>query len=116
MSHRVARWLVSLPPLWRWLVIFLLLEAAWFMWLHPLVPSNWVGFVIEFLAGACVMAVICGAALAIWSMSGRRGNLFLWRSVGVVLALGVGVVIFTVAYEFRTTISANFHYFIFARH
>ena len=115
MSHRVARWLVSLPPLWRWLIIFFLLEAAWFMWLHPLVPSNLIGFVIEFLAGVCVMGLMYGAARGIWWMSGQQGNLLLWRSVAAVLALGVGVVIFVVAYEFRTTISANFHYFIFAR-
>ena len=115
MWHRVARWLVSVPPLWRWLIIFLLLEAAWFMWLHPLVPSNLVGFAIEFLAGTCVMAVMYGAARGIWWMAEKQDNLFLWCSVALVLALGVGVAIFIAAYEFRTWISANFHYFIFAR-
>jgi hypothetical protein len=116
MASRVAEKLAGLPPQWRWLGIFLLLEAAWFMLLHPLVPSNWQGFLIEVFAGACVIAVVYCAARAIWWISKQQSHLSLWRLVAVVLALGVGLGIFLVAYEFRTTISSNFHYFIFARH
>lgn len=86
------------------------------MLLHPLVPSNWQGFVIEVFAGACVIAVVYGVARAIWWISKQQSHFFLWRLVAVALALGVGVGIFLVAYEFKITISGDFHYFIFARH
>jgi hypothetical protein len=116
MTNRVAGWLSALPPWGRWLGIGLLLELAWFMWLHPLVPSSWQGFVIELGAGACVIAAVYWAARAIWWISKQQGHLLLWRTVAVGLALSVGVGVFLVAYEFRTTISDNFHYFIFAKH
>jgi hypothetical protein len=115
MARLVAEKLAGLPPLLRWSGIFLLLEAAWFMLLHPLVPSNLRGFATEFFAGASVIALAYGAARAIWWISKQQGYLRLWRAVAVALALGVGVGIFLVAYEFKSTLSENFHYFIFVR-
>jgi len=115
MSKRVVEKLAGLTPLWRWLGIFLLLEAAWFMLVHPLVPSNWMGFATEFFAGASVIALVYGVARAIWWISKQQGHLLLWRALAVALALGVGVAIFLVVYEFKATLSDNFHYFIFVR-
>ncbi len=115
MVSRVAERFAALPPAWRWTAIVLGLEAAWFMLVHPLVPSTWKGFAIEVFAGAGVFATGYVAARAIWWIAKQQGHLLLWRVVAVALAFSVGAGIFLAAYEFKATLSDNFHYFIFAR-
>lgn len=103
-----------LPRRWMYgAIAFLLLEAAWFMLLHPLVPSNLIGFAVELVAGAAVGGIIYLAARAIWWLSGQTKYPALCRIAAVVIALSVGIGVFLVAYEFRNTLSSNFHYWVF---
>jgi hypothetical protein len=83
------------------------------MLLHPLVPSNWIGFVIELVAGAAVGGAIYLAARLIWWLSGQTKHLVLCRIAAVLIALSVGIGVFLAAYELRGTLSHNFHYWVF---
>ena len=103
-----------LPKRWMYgAIAFLLLEAAWFMLLHPLVPSNWTGFAVELIAGAVVGGAIYLAARAILWLSNRPKYPALRRIASLVVALSVGIAVFLAAYELRTTLSDNFHYWVF---
>ena len=104
------------PLLRRWkygAIAFLFLEGAWFMLLHPLVPSNGTGFAIELTAGAVVGVVIYLAVKAILRLSAVTKYPTLCRIAAIVVALSVGVAVFVGAYELRTTMSNNFHYWVF---
>jgi len=92
------------------------LQLAWFALLHPLIPSNMLGFLIEFTAGICVFFTCYAAGKAVLWLAARQDHRNLFKTLAVAIALSVGPLVFFFIYLFRTTLAANFHYFIFARH
>ena len=92
------------------LAIILGLEACWFALLHPLVPSTLLGFIAEFAAGLVVFALVYGGAQAIIWLQGRPAHRNLTRVISVVIAIGMGVVIFAAAYACQVFLGRNFTY------
>jgi hypothetical protein len=103
----------SQPMSWpKRLGMLLVLQAGWFLLLHPLVPSTVTGFVAEFAAGLIVFGLVYSGVRAIVWLQGRPINRSLNVAVCLAIALGVGVVIFAAAYWCRLFLMRNFRHML----
>ena len=85
--------------------------AFWVGWLYPLWPTTVVGWIAVFISGVAVVAWAAGCVVAILWLQRQREHVLLFKFVGVVVALSLGVGIFAAAFEARAFISGNFSYF-----
>jgi hypothetical protein len=99
------------PMSWpKRLGLVLTLELAWFMLLHPLLPSTLGGFVVEFSAGLIVFAFVYGAVRLVILLMSLPLNRVLSAAASITIAVGVGAAIFGAAYWCRIIMESNFSY------
>jgi hypothetical protein len=108
--------LLSPTSVLKQVVGLLLLEVFWFSLMHPLVPSTLQGFLMEFAAGLCIMLIVYAAWKAIIWLTSQKSHVAVFKLLATTMALSVGILIFVAAYEFRSLLENNFHYFIFVYH
>ena len=110
---KVARdsYIRSGPNSWtKWGAVCLGAQVAWFLLLLPLVPATSAAFFAEFAAGLVVSALIYGAVRAIVWLLGSRTKNSLTTALALMIALGIGVAIFSAAYWCREFLTGNFSY------
>ena len=94
----------------KWVGVFVVAQAAWFLLLLPLIPSTLVGFVGELTAGLLVLALVYGAVRAIDWLLGSSIKNSLAAALSLAIALGVASAIFGAAYWCREFLTGNFSY------
>jgi hypothetical protein len=101
----------SRHPWYYWPSIVVVIELAWFGLLHPLVPSTFVGFVVE---GLMPIPVLLYGTLAMRWIAWLQADRSIPRqALAVLIAVSLGAAIFFGAYFARSVLSTQFHYFIF---
>jgi hypothetical protein len=82
----------------------------WFGLLYPLLPRTVTGWVVATVAGlaAASWAAVCVYILR--RIEGRPGGGLIWKAVGVLVALSLGLGLFGLAVVAREFIAKNFSY------
>lgn len=109
-SEQIAAWREFVSP--RWIAAGLVAELLlWFGWMYPLVPITTLGWMVAVVSGILVglCAALC-VSIILWL---QRQKKFVWlcRIAGVVVAVSLGLGIFTAAYSARDFFGQNLSYF-----
>ena len=87
----------------------LVVVIVWFVWLYPLVPNTLVGLIAELVSGILVFLYGWACVSAInWLLASSRFAI-LSKATAVLIALLLGVGIFTAAYFARDFVLCNFN-------
>jgi hypothetical protein len=85
--------------------------VVWFLALYPLIPNTGHGWFAAVATGFAVTAWAAACSgLLLWFKKQQR-YVLLFRALGLLVAVSLGVGIFAAAYEAREFISANSSYF-----
>jgi hypothetical protein len=83
----------------------------WLGWLYPLLPTTVLGWVAAI--GSGLLAIVWSGvrvAVLLW-LQKQQHHVLLFKSIGVAVALSLGVGVFAGAYAAREFLSSNFSYF-----
>lgn len=95
--------------------VLVVLEVFWFSLMYPLVPSTAGGLILELVVGLCLGLIIYVFGKSIVWLTSRTAHVVVYRVLATLMAMSVGVLVFTSAYVFRALLESNFRYFIFLR-
>ena len=91
-----------------WVLIVVVLEAAWFALLYPVVPRSASAAVLELTLPLSIAAYAYIVVRALIWLGGRRLSPFVRRLLGISLALSVGVFAMVVVYFAQHLFIAGF--------